>query len=188
MGRRAVWRSAAVVAAVATLAAPAATAAPGSPDPGFGNAGRLTRLFDGTSSIATSIALQPDGRPVVGGSATSPSGLPSFVVARFNADGTVDTRFGKGGSVVMANFDGPGGGARALVLQPDGELVAGGTQNSLFAIARYNPDGSLDQSFGSGGAVTTSFPDGPQSVVTVLTLSRNRLIAFGGRDPAAAGG
>src|SRR5438445_137416 len=77
------------------------------------------------------------------------------------APGDLDLRFGSGGKVVTAigsNAD----GAAALILQPDGKLVAAGyteydstNAKNAFALVRYNSDGSLDGSFGTGGKVIT---------------------------------
>src|SRR5438552_19066342 len=73
--------------------------------------------------------------------------------------GDLDPSFGAGGQVttpILSGYD----GASALVVQPDGKLVAAGhaynANNDTFALVRYNADGSLDASFGTGGKVTTA--------------------------------
>jgi uncharacterized delta-60 repeat protein len=70
-------------------------------------------------------------------------------LARYTADGRLDPSFGRGGKVLWI---GPGF-ALALVIQPDGKLVAGGG----YALARYTADGQLDSSFGQAGKVETDF-------------------------------
>src|SRR5438128_8975310 len=71
--------------------------------------------------------------------------------------GDLDATFGTGGRV-LTDFGG-GAGARALALQADGRIVVAGRSRVAvgddFALARYNPNGSLDSSFGSGGRVLT---------------------------------
>src|ERR1700687_4729567 len=91
------------------------------------------------------------------------SSVSSRVIA---AAGDLDLTFGTSGKVTT-DFSGGDNQAAALALQPDGKIVVAGsafnvvTGNNDFALARYNPDGSLDSSFGNGGKVTTdhSNPD-----------------------------
>ncbi|MCA1853393.1 MAG: hypothetical protein LC647_13635 [Beggiatoa sp.] len=121
----------------------------GSLDRSFGKGGRVRRNF----GTARALVLQPDGKLVAAGS------TGTFSPGRFHPDGSLDTSFGTGG-VVVTDF-GEDSEANALVLQADGKLVAGGVFGNifrrLFIVARYHPDGSLDASFGSGGAVRTRF-------------------------------
>src|SRR4051812_21093990 len=77
--------------------------------------------------------------------------------------GQLDTTFGSGG-VVLTSFPslikgspGTGGDAYAVQIQSDGKIVAAGTGLGDFALARYNTNGSLDSTFGSGGKVETAF-------------------------------
>ena len=91
--------------------------------------------------------------------------LTHSFLARFNSDGTLDTSFGDGG-VVVSHFAGGNGSssqafdaANALVVQPDGKIVVAGSSaeqpgnGKNLALARYNPDGSVDSTFGDGGMV-----------------------------------
>src|SRR5262245_1531589 len=113
-----------------------------------------------------SVAIQQDGKIVVAGfDSASPFGesAPSghFVLARYNADGSLDSSFGTGGADgdgrVTTDFGFGGDGIFRVRIQSDGKIVAGGFAsngtNRDFALARYNPDGSLDQTFGGGGKV-----------------------------------
>jgi uncharacterized delta-60 repeat protein len=74
--------------------------------------------------------------------------------------GTLDLSFGTGGKVTT-DFAGSGDGAGAIAVQPDGKLVAAGgatiNEQVDFALTRYNSDGTLDASFGTGGKVITDF-------------------------------
>ena len=72
-----------------------------------------------------------------------------FALARYNADGSLDTSFGIGG-IVTTDFGGADA-AVALAVQADRKLVAAGTASDHIALARYMPDGTLDPTFGSGG-------------------------------------
>jgi uncharacterized delta-60 repeat protein len=138
--------------------------ADGSPDQAFGTGGTVRTAFSSTTAQATAVALQADGKIVAAGPLGEDAG---FALARYNADGSLDTTFGKGGRVITKV--GLGGVAFALAIQPDGKLVAAGsvlgdlsfdhgiTTGDEFAVARYDANGSLDTGFGTGGIVTSSF-------------------------------
>lgn len=133
----------------------------GSLDTSFDGDGKLTTRI-GSASVARGVAIQADGKIVVAGFSASniDAGDPwHFALARYNSDGSLDTTFDSDGIVTtpIGNSD----AARGLVVQSDGKIVvAGESYNGTyvsFALARFNPDGSLDASFGSGGRVTTRF-------------------------------
>ena len=138
-------------------------AAPGDLDPSFGGGDVVSTDFGSQSqSRAVAMALQPNGQIVVAG-IVYPGHLanPRFAVARYNADGSLDASFGSGGTA-MTDFGSPRGDvATAVALQPDDKIVLAGSTTTSggdnFALARYNADGSLDQTFGNGGKVTTEF-------------------------------
>jgi uncharacterized delta-60 repeat protein len=78
------------------------------------------------------------------------------------ADGDLDPTFGVGGRV-LTDFNGEFNGANGVAIQPDGKIVVAGSNfapNGDFAVARYNPDGSLDAAFGTGGLVLTDIDGG----------------------------
>src|SRR5437667_7372596 len=86
-----------------------------------------------------------------------------YALTRYNRNGTLDRTFGTGGKVVVA-LDSGGDGSTAVSFQPDGKIVTAGSviHNNFvlaFVTARFNPDGSLDQTFGSNGSVQTTFGD-----------------------------
>src|SRR6476469_7598698 len=97
------------------------------------------------------------------GAAASMLALFANVQTMKAADGDLDPTFGVGGKV-MTDFNHSTDWANAVAIQPDGKFVVVGTtykQNDFsdedFAVARYNTDGTLDSSFGSGGKVHTDF-------------------------------
>jgi uncharacterized delta-60 repeat protein/LPXTG-motif cell wall-anchored protein len=124
----------------------------GTLDSTFGTGGTQTTTFGGNSG-AYAVAVQPDGKIVLGGSAYN--GF-TFAVARYNADGTPDLTFGVGGIETTSVGDAAEG--RAMALQPDGKIVLAGYggDGDVFAAVRYNSDATLDPSFGSGGIQTTA--------------------------------
>src|SRR5262245_8095286 len=85
-----------------------------------------------------------------------------FVVIAGKARGaeTLDPTCGSGG-VVITDFGVGADSANSTLVQPDGKILVGGlatSTNEVFAVARYNIDGSLDSTFGTGGMVLTAFP------------------------------
>ncbi|HYY56460.1 MAG TPA: hypothetical protein VE842_03955, partial [Pyrinomonadaceae bacterium] len=113
--------------------------APGTQDTTFGEAGL------GFRGDVWALALQPDGKVIVGGNFSKYNGIDIISIARLNADGTLDTTFNQGGFGTDATiFD--------IVLQPDGKILIAGsfTQYNRVArsrIARLNADGTLDTTF-----------------------------------------
>jgi uncharacterized delta-60 repeat protein len=163
---------------------------------GFGVArfrpdGRLDRAF-GTDGVAATgfndiglgpsgVAVQPDGKVVWSGGTTRQVGsgtVTDIAVARFDADGGLDPGFGSGGRFSTEFFGTPLQGAletaAAVLVQPDGKILVGGSARqgqSRFApqqgaLARLNPDGTLDPTFGGGGRVLST----TMGAVTTLGL------------------
>jgi uncharacterized delta-60 repeat protein len=166
------------VLAALTLAwsAGAALAGPrGELDPAFGANG-VIRL--GAGIYAAAIAQQPsDGKLILAGGYPRPDGWQDIVVIRLSLDGSLDGTFGRDG-IATIDFPRTGNRASALALQPDGRIIVAGwayqydVPNSPFdtIFARLNPDGTLDQSFGSGGRVTLHLPSiGGASQILPLT-------------------
>jgi uncharacterized delta-60 repeat protein len=165
----------------------------GSLDQSFGSGGRVTNDLGGYYG-ARGLVVQADSKPVIAGTAPTggAGGAHGFALARFNPDGSLDPTFGSGGKVITEFAGGSEDGAAALVVQ-GGKLVAGGTALNLqtldldFALARYNPDGSLDPSFGTGGKVTTDFPgglaNGSADQLNALAVQPDgKLVAVGSAD------
>ncbi|MBK8562441.1 MAG: hypothetical protein IPN76_03605 [Saprospiraceae bacterium] len=154
----------------------------------FGQAGALDASFGfggiATTSLllgydkASSVAIQADGKIVVGGTSQNGTAGPGFTLARYNADGDLDLDFGAAG-VVTSNFGGSSW-ANAIAIQPDGKIVAVGVLGYIqLAIARYNVDGTLDDGFGLNGLVTDSvgFPVGG---LAVAIQPDGKIVAAGG--------
>jgi uncharacterized delta-60 repeat protein len=151
----------------------------GTLDPTFGSGGRVTTPFhDGAG--ANAVAVQANGEIVAAGGTGGIHGR--FAVARYDADGALDHSFGGDGKV-STDFTNGKDSANAVVVQDDGKVVvAGGANNSAFALARYRGDGSLDHTFGGDGKVTTRFPLGGGSAFGLALQSDGRLVAAGALD------
>lgn len=125
----------------------------------FGYKGGIFTTVPGETfgSVGGNIALQADGKIVVLGSTfSSPDVADKVVLVRYNANGTPDTSFGAGGTVITTvgtNLI----NNRELLFQPDGKILAAGHANfsgNINAyVARYNIDGTLDTGFGTNGIV-----------------------------------
>jgi uncharacterized delta-60 repeat protein len=163
----------------------------GTLDRSFGQRGFVLTDF-GLTETATAVVVQPDGRIVVAGGTYPifPSQGGQYALARYNRNGSLDTTFGAGG-LVRTTFLSAGCFASALVLQADGKIIAAGTKyldfasDSDFALARYNPDGSLDSTFGAGGEVATDFHQGIDNAFSVLLQSDGRIVAVGDSNSVA---
>ena len=146
----------------------------GTPNTNFGNGGIVRTDIRGDADQAEAVAVQPDGKIVVAGLAAKVAGsLSDFALARYNADGSLDTSFGTGG-IVTKDFGGEDA-AVALAIQADGKIVAAGTASDGIALARYLPDGTLDPTFGSGG--TTVNPRSGVANGLALTAGGGILLA-----------
>ena len=155
----------------------------GALDKTFGTQGKVVTDLSKGADIVTGVAIQADGKIVVSGSTNGFAGGDNFFVARYNANGSADTTFGVGKGYVITDFGGSDGSSE-LAIQGDGKIVLvghaiGGSLGELnqFAIARYNTNGSLDPTFGTGGKVLTPFDDG---AIDVLVQTDGRIVVSGG--------
>lgn len=158
-------------------------------DESFGNGGKVTTDFFGSIDEATDVVIQPDGKIIVAGGASNNSTGVDFGLARYNSDGSLDLSFGNGGKVV-ADFFGRFDEALAMALQEDGKIIIAGftvnnNQNEIFALARYNENGTLDNRFGDGGKVTTTFE--LNSRINDVVIQRDGKIVAAGHIANALG-
>src|SRR6266540_2276075 len=166
------------------MAGPAQAKA-GDLDPSFGIGGKVTTDFFGGLDEPSGLVALADGSLVAAGFANE--GPPrDFALARYTPNGTLDPSFGTGGKVTTDFYGFTDHAQTGLVVQPDGKLVAAGASftfftggNYDFALARYNPDGTLDQSFGTGGVVTTDFASGFDRVEALVVQPDDKLVAAG---------
>jgi uncharacterized delta-60 repeat protein len=157
----------------------------GSLDPSFGMGGIVRTAFAVGGETANAVALQPDGKIVVVGGQGTLSGA-SWVVARYNSDGSLDATFSNGGEVVMPFPASQDGAALSVLIQPDGKIVVGGYVGlyekgaNAGVVVRYDAGGTLDNSFGIGGEVA-GMP-GSFAYVSGVALQGDGKIVLAGSD------
>jgi uncharacterized delta-60 repeat protein len=159
----------------------------GSLDSSFGSGGTVRTDFFGSNDNATAVAVQHDGRIVVAGSALrgSTQDTRDFVLVRYNTDGSLDSTFGTDGKVAT-DISGHADFATSLAIQPDGRIVAAGRgynpsvdESGDFELVRYDPDGSLDTTFGTAGKVVTDFFGHPDELNAIALQNNGKILAAG---------
>jgi uncharacterized delta-60 repeat protein len=168
----------------------------GALDPTFGRDGRVTTKFTteeatdvaAKEDYASDVAIQADGKIVAAGAADhrfNRSG--KFAVARYRANGTLDATFGRDGRVT-ANFTPKNDRATGVAIQADGKIVVVGSARQVgsdvpddtqFALARFNADGTLDSTFGGDGKVTTDFEEGWGEALAMAIQADGKIVAAG---------
>jgi uncharacterized delta-60 repeat protein len=161
----------------------------GMPDESFGSGGtvrtRLPAPGAGRSIrvTITGLVLGPDGSIVVGGLANVRGARPAHartLLARYDATGRLDPTFGQGG-VALGEVPGKSAALTALVLAPDGGLIAAGERSRRGFVARFRADGSLDPAFGDGGVA-----DVPSLPAAVAAAVDGTITTIGADDDAVA--
>jgi uncharacterized delta-60 repeat protein len=161
-----------------------ASLASGSLDTCFGSGGKVTTALSGsTTSSAQDVAIQTDGKVVVLAN--------GFQVLRYNSNGLLDSSFGSGGLATLSFIKSSGDtGAYALAIQSDGKIIVAGYATIKgstvgFAVARLNSNGSLDNSFGSGGKVLFNFQSNISALARGVTIQSNGYIVVAGDSEGA---
>jgi uncharacterized delta-60 repeat protein len=155
----------------------------GSLDNSFGTSGIIVTDLGAAVEGANAIVLQSDGKIIIGG--TSTGNNSDFALVRYNSNGTLDSTFGYGG-VVKTDINNSSDHINALVIDPDGKIIACGTSTGPdqedFAAVRYNADGTLDNSFGNGGKSVTVIGSGADEAYTALVQLDGKIILAGASD------
>jgi uncharacterized delta-60 repeat protein/uncharacterized repeat protein (TIGR01451 family) len=153
----------------------------GTLDSTFGNAGAVIANI-GLEEEAHAVTIDGSGRIIAAGwGQTSSAGPVSFMTARFTADGTLDTTFNSTG-FVASDFGTTQAWGEGVRTSSNGKVLVAGTAYGSstggdFALVRYNTDGSLDSSFGTGGRVVTNFGGDDRASALVLQSGGTALVA-----------
>ncbi|MFQ5472358.1 MAG: hypothetical protein ACE5FA_05675, partial [Dehalococcoidia bacterium] len=163
----------------------------GTLDTTFGNGGRVSTDFFGSHDAITDFALLPSGKFVaVGGAYNALTGNYDFAMARYNSDGTIDPTFATFGApgLVVTDFVTGNDLAYTLLIQPDGKILVGGvaynpyTSSNDAALARYNSNGTLDQTFtplGVPGITVTDFARDWDQILTLAIQPDGKILGAG---------
>ncbi|HEX6430837.1 MAG TPA: T9SS type A sorting domain-containing protein [Niastella sp.] len=160
-------------------------AQPGSLDPMFNASGTPGFRIHNPSGLpdvydfATAMAFTSDGKLLVAGRIQNPD---SFLVARYTIDGALDVTFGTGGVVRVNSESNNSARAYGMALQSDGKIVLAGWNwptTKDFCVMRFNADGTFDNSFGTGGKVTTPIGSGNDQARNVAIQSDGKIVVTG---------
>ena len=156
----------------------------GSTDTTFGTNGLVIVNFPEESSIYD-IAVLPDGKILVCGEVFLDN---SFMLIRLNTNGSLDSSFGSGGTVraKMGPSNPLIGGARAIAIQPDLKIVAVGFAEDSWAIARFHPNGQLDEEFSNDGKILFNFGIGTEEAADVVLQPDGKIVVAGWRSGPTA--
>ena len=159
-------------------------------DNAFGTSGKIFLDYGNNSgTYAENIDLLPDGKLIVSGTTYLPSGDAEFFVARFLADGTPDITFGSGGFFITALSNVSEENNYAQVIQPDGKIVLAGNTGILpnynSVLVRVNSNGTLDNTFGTGGYNMITNWSNHDRFNAVSLLPSGEIIAAGITENAA---
>lgn len=171
----------AIPIAVSLFTTTMAVAQVGSLDPTFATAGQYVQDF-GAQDNLTKVRVQDDGKIVAVGTALSPGFAGQLLVIRLNPDGTLDNTFNGTGTLVITAFN--ESYAYDLFFQPDDKIVVVGTradvnfQFSMLAM-RLNADGTMDNTFGTGGFSEHEISTGDDFAYAVAPLDNGQMLLAG---------
>lgn len=154
--------------------------ADGTLDRSFGSAQQGLVVIDPTAETDSghALALQPDGKYVVVGG-TNVGGNWNYLVVRYTASGAPDSTFGVGG--VITTDLGGSDSAYAVGIQADGKIVVAGSTSGDYGLVRYQSNGVIDSSFGTGGVVYTDI-GANDSVAGLVVLVDGKIVVGGGNN------
>ena len=151
-------------------------------DPSFGKNGIvITALNFQSYAILSSIGIQTNGKIIAAGYTRTNAG-DDFALVRYNKNGSLDNNFGKDGIAITPISIGDDIPA-SVAIQIDGKIIAAGHSNNgshdEFALVRYSQDGSLDNTFGTGGIVTTDIGIAINFATSVTIQDNGKVLAAG---------
>lgn len=178
-----IWAERLALSIVVTLIATSALASPGELDVTFDFDGKIITDFFGGTDIGSNLVVDTEGKILIGGAASTSSINDNFALARYNNDGTLDATFGKQGKVTtnkIADNTFVDDGIDGFGLQSSGKIIACGRArqglNAGMALLRYHNNGSIDDSFGSGGHVFTPDASEENQPLALAIDESNRII------------
>ncbi|MEO6327838.1 MAG: T9SS type A sorting domain-containing protein [Ginsengibacter sp.] len=148
----------------------------GTPDDTFDGDGKLIDHVNQGSTFYAATIIQSDGKILAAGHTWNGSNY-DFALVRYNTDGSLDNSFSGDGKQVT-DFGSSNDYAKAIAIQSDGKILLAGRGGNTLALARYNSDGSLDNSFSGDGKRTDNF--GSSDSAVSITIQPDGKILAGG--------
>ena len=152
----------------------------GSLDSTFDSDGKVTTDI-GPNDDALSIAIQNDGKLIIGGGSDASGNLETTLI-RYNSNGSLDTTFNSDG-IATIDFAISNDAAYSVAIQSDGKIIAAGYADLggqvVFALLRLNSNGSLDTTFDTDGKITTAFGSFYDGAYSVVIQTDGKIIASG---------
>ena len=151
-------------------------------DSTFGTNGIVLNYLKGSGETGKSVCVQSDDKILIGGSFQdiNNNATRTFSISRINKNGSRDSTFNKG-EILHVFTEGADAG-NIIRLQKDGKIIIAGNSvvegQTLFKIARFNSDGSVDKTFNNTGSVTT-YPKGAYANIASIAIQDNALYAVG---------
>ena len=157
----------------------------GTTDNSFDSDGIVTTAIGTSNDYGNSVAVQADGKILVGGYSTNGSNFDfaDFALVRYNANGTPDNSFDTDG-IVTTDFGTSNDRGQSVAVQADGKILVAGTSynggsNDGFALVRYNANGTTDTSFDTDGIVTTDIGNSSDSGQSVAVQADGKILVAG---------
>lgn len=156
----------------------------GSPDNTFDMDGIQTTSFE-SPDVAHAVAVKMQGdKIVVAGTSSNISNLSGFAVVRYKANGSLDSSFGNNGKVITVVNANSNLFARALAIQGDKIVVTGymydfATDRNALVVARYNADGSPDNTFSQDGLAITHFSNNSNDLGNFVAIQGDKILVAG---------
>lgn len=153
----------------------------GTVDETFGSNGKVYTAIGTVEDRATAVVVQPDGKILaVGWSRVASGSNDNFALVRYTSTGALDTTgFGGGTGKVTTDFGTTQDSAAAVALQSDGKILVAGKTQTDFALARYNSDGTLDDTFSGDGKVTADFGSSSDRGHAVAVQADGKILVAG---------
>jgi uncharacterized delta-60 repeat protein len=158
----------------------------GSLDNTFNSDGMVTYKYSTGHDIALSVAIQSDGKIIATGIGDFDSGDSFLLTVRYNSDGSIDSNFGSNG-IVLSDTSSGEDVSLSVVIQTDGKIILAGASDldydadsaSDMLLVRYNADGTIDDSFGLNGVITTDFDSGDDIATSIAIQSDGKVVVGG---------
>jgi uncharacterized delta-60 repeat protein len=149
----------------------------GSMDTSFGGGDGIFTYDSGSADNARDVHILSDGKIILVGNTNT-----DLLLMQFNSNGTLDTSFGGGDGIITTTIAGGTRAATMAVLDDGKWLVSASASTNEFYLLRYNPDGSLDTTFGGGDGIASVVVGTSSTIATSLAVADDGSVYVAGRS------